>query len=46
MSLAGEIDTANAIDLSESEEEEELEDIIQYFTAKADIEVICPVDIR
>ncbi|KAF5383831.1 hypothetical protein D9615_003678 [Tricholomella constricta] len=35
---AGEIDHANALDLSESDEEEELEDIIEHFAATADVE--------
>lgn len=36
----GEINRTNALDLSDSEEEEELEDIIQDFAAKTDIEMV------
>lgn len=40
-SAAGEVDLANAIDLSESEEEEELEDIIDDFEMKVDLDEVC-----
>jgi hypothetical protein len=36
---AGEVDLANALDLSESEEEEELEDIIEDFSRAEAMEV-------
>ena len=38
----GEVDLANALDLSESEEEEELEDLIEDFTLQADMEQVRP----
>lgn len=38
---AGEVDLANALDLSESEEEEELEDLIEDFALQADQEQVC-----
>ncbi|KAG6864643.1 hypothetical protein C0991_008124 [Blastosporella zonata] len=34
---AAEVDLANALDLSDSDEEEELEDIIEHFAANADV---------
>lgn len=36
----GEVDLANALDLSESEEEEELEDLIEDFALQADMEQV------
>jgi hypothetical protein len=36
----GEVDLANALDLSESEEEEELEDLIEDFALQADAEQV------
>jgi hypothetical protein len=35
------VDLANALDLSESEEEEELEDLIEDFALQADLEQVC-----
>ncbi|KAF8892109.1 RNA polymerase III RPC4-domain-containing protein [Infundibulicybe gibba] len=35
----GEVDLANALDLSESEEEEELEDIVEDFAAQTDLDL-------
>lgn len=40
---AGEVDLANALDLSESEEEEELEDLIEDFALQADMAQVCMV---
>jgi DNA-directed RNA polymerase III subunit RPC4 len=37
---SGEVDLANALDLSESEEDEELEDIIDDFSIQADMEQV------
>ena len=37
----GEVDLANALDLSDSEEEEELEDLIEDFALQADLEQVC-----
>jgi DNA-directed RNA polymerase III subunit RPC4 len=34
------VDLANALDLSESEEEEELEDLIEDFALQADLEQV------
>jgi DNA-directed RNA polymerase III subunit RPC4 len=39
MDEAVEVDLANALDLSESEEEDELENLIEDFSLKADQEV-------
>lgn len=38
---AGEVDLTNALDLSESEEEEELEDLIEDFALRAEIGEVC-----
>lgn len=40
---AGEVDLANAVDLSESEEEEELEDLIDDFALQTDLTEVCLV---
>ena len=37
---AGEVNLANALDLSESEEEEELEDLIEDFALQADLDQV------
>jgi DNA-directed RNA polymerase III subunit RPC4 len=37
--VVGEVDLVNALDLSESEEEDELENLIEDFSLKADQEV-------
>jgi len=37
---SGEVDLANALDLSESEEEEELEDLIDDFSLQAEAEQV------
>ena len=39
---AGEVDLANALDLSESEEEEEMEDLVGDFATIAEMEQVCP----
>ena len=38
---AGEVDLANALDLSESEEEEEMEDLVEDFATIPEIEQVC-----
>jgi DNA-directed RNA polymerase III subunit RPC4 len=38
---AADVNLANAVDLSESEEEEELEDIIDDFSAKTEQDLVC-----
>ena len=38
--MTGDVDRSNALDLSESEEEEELEDLNEHFAANADIHVV------
>jgi len=37
----GAVDSSNALDLSESEEEEELEDIIEDFAVQVPIPTVC-----
>lgn len=38
---SGAVDSSNALDLSESEEEEELEDIIEDFAVQVPIPTVC-----
>jgi DNA-directed RNA polymerase III subunit RPC4 len=40
ITVKGDIDRNNALDLSDSEEEEELEDIMEHFAANANVEAV------
>lgn len=43
---AGEVNLANALDLSESEEEEEMEDLVEDFAMRAEMEQVCIYVVR